>query len=96
MESRKNLKRYVDAITDEQSVGMVAQLLSAGFDRDEVRDVLPELLDDLLVFEILVPGPGGVILEQLDGPALRALVRALWPVILKRAERRSAKLRVEG
>ena len=83
-----SLKKYIKSVNNDQTVGIVAKLAAAGFDRDEIKDALPELLDELIMFDVLVPGPGGVLLETLDGPTLRALVDILFPLLWKRYERR--------
>ena len=87
------LKTYLDAIDREETGGMVAKLIAAGFDRDEIKEVLPGLLDELIDFSILIPGPAGAAAEAIDRQLFKAVIDAIFPIIWKKAERK-AKARV--
>jgi hypothetical protein len=85
----KPLSAYLSAIDRDEAVGLIAGLIRAGFTRGEVKAALPQLLDELLPFD-LVPGPAGALLEASDGPVLRLIVEALFPFLWRRAERRAS------
>lgn len=89
-----NLKSYIKAINSDGTVDTISKLADAGFDRDEIRDALPELIDELVMFNVLIPGPAGAILEAVDGPAIKAIVDILFPVLWRKHEKRRAKVQV--
>jgi len=75
-------------------------LAEAGIERDQAIDMIASMLDQAIPFDTLVPGPAGAALEAIDGPVLRAGLRAAWAFVsdedkrsarrARRAERRAA------
>ena len=52
---------------------LLAELLEAGAD----EDALSEILDACWDWRVVVPGPGGVVLEAADGGAWRFVLQGL-------------------
>lgn len=70
---------------DIAAVGELAEaLLEAGHSRDDIVHDVAGIVDQLLPFSVLVPGPAGLALEAIDGPVLLAIVR----LVVVAAERR--------
>ena len=67
------LARFLGGNQIRDLVEIARALLAEGTADGEAARVLARLLDDLLDFRALVPGPVGVALEAADRPVLRAL-----------------------
>jgi len=91
-----SLKEVLKVMPLADIIETVATLLHDGFDADEIKDSLPTILDQLVSFDVLFPGPIGETLEMLDGHAFGAIVTALWPLIHKRAKRKAANKTVRA
>ena len=52
-------------------------LLSKGHTPEEAREVLAEMIDELLDFDELIKGPVGVAIEQVDGHVIRLAIRLI-------------------
>lgn len=54
------------------------ELFDAGWNKQEAIDHVADLLDAILVFPVLVPGPAGAALEAVDGTIIKAGLRLAW------------------
>ena len=65
----------------ETEMQELAEDLIPGKDKmKEVLAVLAERADDFLIWDWA--GPGGIVLEAVDGPILKALIKlAIWPLV---------------
>lgn len=87
----KSLKDYIQALPRESIVGQICELIELGFPKDEIKEALPILLDDLVMFDRIVPGPGGILLEASDRAIFSALVSVLFPLWYRKAEAQADK-----
>lgn len=53
----------------------------AGWTKEQAIDTVAELLDEAIAFDRLAPAPVGVVVEQFDGPAFRALAGLAWDLV---------------
>lgn len=88
------LDAYIDAIDKDELHGVIAGLIRAGFEKDEIRSSLPRILDDLVPFDVLISGPVGAAAEAFDGPVFKLVVDALFPLLWRKAQKRAAGRRV--
>lgn len=58
---------------------LVEEATDAGVDPDQ----LAEVLDGLIDFRLALPGPAGVVLEVVDGPAIKAALKAIGRAVRK-------------
>jgi hypothetical protein len=72
-------------------LGLTLDLIDGSTD-EEIAEEIAEVADALLPLHLL---PGGVLLERLDGPALRRLARLLVPAIGAARERLTAAAGVQ-
>jgi hypothetical protein len=91
---KKSLNTYLDHIDRDETVSTIAGLIRAGFSKGDIKDALPKILDDLLPFDLFIPGPIGIGLEAADRLILVAIVEAIFPLLYRRAERQAEPRKV--
>lgn len=89
----KDTKRILRSVPWDRVDTLVHTALEAGHSEEEVVDLVVDLVDRLLPFNQIVPGPAGVALELVDGPVIRAAVHV---VVAFAARRRAARAKQEG
>jgi hypothetical protein len=70
----RDTKRILRSVPWDRVDTLVHTALEAGHSEEEVVDLVVDLVDRMLPFNQIVPGPAGVALELVDGPVIRAAV----------------------
>jgi hypothetical protein len=74
---------------------LAEDLADAGGNHDRVAAAVATFLDAIVPLDLLVPGPGGIALEAIDGAAFERVVKALVEAFrkdpAKRAERKARR-----
>jgi len=72
---------------------MAEELVSSGVEEDKAVKAVATFLDKIVPLDALIPGPVGVIAEELDGAAFERVVKAISDLFKvdpeKRAERKA-------
>ncbi len=74
-----------------EALQFLATAAEDGLDEDEAIAAAAWLFDASLAFDVAVPGPGGVLLEAVDGPLIRAGLKLAWGVVKRRKARAARK-----
>jgi len=82
----------LDAVWDA-GLDMAEELVSSGVEEDKAVKAVATFLDKIVPLDALIPGPVGVIAEELDGAAFERVVKAISDLFKvdpeKRAERKA-------
>lgn len=78
-----------DLWTDAQD--LAEDLSEAGDDKAKIAVAVATFLDAIVPLDVLVPGPGGVALEAIDGPAFERVIDALVKAFRRDPERRAVR-----
>lgn len=70
---------------------LAEDLVASGLSEDKAVDSVAKFLDKIVPLDVLIPGPVGVIAEELDGAAFKRVVKALAEVFKRDPEQRAAR-----
>jgi hypothetical protein len=68
----KDILAYVDV---DALRTLAAEQLAAGHSREEVIEDIVALVDALVPWAVIIPGPAGVLVEAADGPIATAIAK---------------------
>jgi len=79
------LPEVVKLIPFAELVEFAISLIQHGVPKDEVKDTVAHILDLVIPFDLLIPGPIGAGLEKVDDKLFKGLVDIVFAVAHKRA-----------
>lgn len=68
----KDQEKILKVIPWDEVLDLADELMDGGMDKDEALDEIASILDTIIPADALVPGPGGALLEIVDGTIIRA------------------------
>lgn len=70
---------------------LAENLVASGLEEDKAVRAVATFLDAIVPLDVLIPGPAGVVAEELDGAAFERAVQALTDLFKVDPEKRAAR-----
>lgn len=80
-DDKVDVREVLRGVPWDELADVADELTEAGVDEDDVLREVAEVVDAVVPFNILIPGPIGALLEAKDDEAAHRILRVVWAKI---------------